>query len=67
MKARCSADFTCTDDLVECVIRMIDKIAEPVPKFDPANTDQATSYAPCKGVYICNNEPVRLMEFIETI
>ncbi|MDH5767165.1 MAG: hypothetical protein OEZ38_14215, partial [Gammaproteobacteria bacterium] len=40
---------------------------EPNPDFDTANPDPATSYAPYRVYNIGNNEPVQLMEFIETI
>ena len=60
-------DFTYIDDIVEGVVRVIDKVAEPNPDFDTANPDPATSYAPYRVYNIGNNEPVQLMEFIETI
>jgi len=60
-------DFTYIDDIVEGVVRVIDNIAEPDPKFDTSSPDPATSYAPYRVYNIGNNEPVQLMEFIETI
>jgi len=60
-------DFTYIDDIVEGVVRVIDKVAEPNPDFDTAKSDPATSYAPYRVYNIGNNEPVQLMEFIETI
>ena len=60
-------DFTYIDDIVEGVVRVIDKVAEPAPEFDTSSPDPATSYAPYKVYNIGNNEPVQLMEFIETI
>jgi len=60
-------DFTYIDDIVEGVIRVIDKVAEPNDKYDKSSPDPATSYAPYRVYNIGNNEPVELMEFIETI
>ena len=60
-------DFTYIDDIVEGVVRVIDKVAEPDPGFDTGAPDPATSYAPYRVYNIGNNEPVQLMDFIETI
>lgn len=60
-------DFTYIDDIVEGVVRVIDKIAEPNEDYDKSSPDPATSYAPYRVYNIGNNEPVELMEFIETI
>lgn len=60
-------DFTYIDDITEGVIRVIDKVAESNPEFDTSAPDPATSYAPYRVYNIGNNEPVQLMEFIETI
>ena len=60
-------DFTYIDDIVEGVVRVIDKVAEPASEFDTSLSDPATSYAPYRVYNIGNNEPVQLMEFIETI
>lgn len=60
-------DFTYIDDIVEGVIRVIDKVAEPNNEYDKSSPDPATSYAPYRVYNIGNNEPVELMEFIETI
>jgi len=60
-------DFTYIDDIIEGVVRVIDKVAEPAPEFDTSSSDPATSYAPYRVYNIGNNEPVQLLEFIETI
>ena len=60
-------DFTYIDDIIEGVIRVIDKVAEPNDDYDKSSPDPATSYAPYRVYNIGNNEPVQLMEFIETI
>jgi len=60
-------DFTYIDDIVEGVVRVIDKVAEPNSEFDTSAPDPASSYAPYRIYNIGNNEPVQLMEFIQTI
>ena len=60
-------DFTYIDDIVEGVVRVIDKTAEPNPDYDNNSADPATSYAPYRVYNIGNNDVVQLMDFIETI
>jgi len=60
-------DFTYIDDIVEGVVRVIDKTAEPNPEYDNDNSDPATSFAPYRVYNIGNNDVVQLMDFIETI
>ncbi|MDP3483218.1 MAG: NAD-dependent epimerase [Sulfuricella sp.] len=60
-------DFTYIDDIVEGVVRVLDKVAEPNPSFDRAAPDVASSDAPYRIYNIGNHEPVELMTFIETI
>lgn len=57
-------DFTFVDDIVEGVIRVNDRPAEPNPDFDPANPDPATSNAPYRVFNIGNNQPIQLMDYI---
>ena len=60
-------DFTFIDDIVEGVIRVIDKPATPDPAFDPANPDPGTSNAPYRVFNIGNSTPTPLMDYIEAI
>ena len=60
-------DFTYVDDIVEGVIRVTDKPAEPDPAFDPANPDPATSNAPYRVFNIGNNQPTPLMDYIAAL
>ena len=60
-------DFTFIDDIVEGVVRVIDKIPEPNPKWDGGSPDPATSFAPYKLYNIGNNNPVGLLKFIEVL
>ncbi|MBD8013370.1 NAD-dependent epimerase [Planococcus wigleyi] len=60
-------DFTYVDDIVEAITRLVEKPAQPNPKWTGENPDPGTSYAPYKIYNIGNNSPVRLMDFIEAI
>lgn len=60
-------DFTYIDDIVEGVIRVLDKPAQPNPNWDSANPDTATSKAPYRIYNIGNNQPVELMHYINTL
>jgi UDP-glucuronate 4-epimerase len=45
-------DFTFVDDIVEGVVRVLDRVACPNPVYDPAQADPATSNAPPTGCSI---------------
>ncbi len=60
-------DFTYIDDIIEGVVRVIDKIPEPNPQGSGNALEPGTSNAPYKIYNLGNNNPVELMDFIETI
>ena len=60
-------DFTYIDDIVEGVIRAIDRPAAPNPAWSGKAPDPATSYAPYRIYNIGNNQPVELMRYIEVL
>ena len=60
-------DFTYIDDIVEGVIRVIDKSAQVNPGWAGENPDPGTSMAPYRLYNIGNNNPVHLLKFIETL
>ncbi len=60
-------DFTYIDDIVEGVVRVLDRIPVPNPAFDPLQPDPAASHAPYRLYNIGNHQSVELMAFIETI
>jgi UDP-glucuronate 4-epimerase len=60
-------DFTFVDDIVEGLIRVLDKPATPNPAFNPANPDPATSSAPYRVFNIGNNQPTPLMDYIAAL
>ncbi len=60
-------DFTYIDDIVEGVIRTLDKVPESNPQWNSDDPDPATSRAPYRLYNIGNNQPVELMYFIEVL
>ena len=60
-------DFTYIDDIVEGVVRTLDHVASPDPKWSSDEPDSATSSAPYRLYNIGNNNPVELMTFIRCI
>ncbi len=60
-------DFTYIDDIVEGVIRTLDRVAEPNPDWSGDHPDSASSTAPYALYNIGNNEPVELMHYIEVL
>jgi len=60
-------DFTYVDDIVEGVIRVIDAPPAGKSEWSGKNPDPGSSAAPYKIYNIGNNNPVRLMDFIEAI
>lgn len=60
-------DFTYVDDIVEGVVRVLDKIPEPNPTWSGASPDPSSSKAPYKLYNIGNNQPIELMHFIEVL
>ena len=60
-------DFTYIDDIVEGVIRILDRSAPPNLAWDGAQPDPGTSKAPWRVFNIGNNNPVELMDYIGAI
>jgi UDP-glucuronate 4-epimerase len=60
-------DFTYIDDIVEGVVRVLDRPAEPDPAFDPARPDPSTSNAPYRVFNIGNSQPTPLNDYIEAL
>lgn len=60
-------DFTYIDDIVEGLVRVIDNPAGINTTWDPARPDPGSSSAPYKIYNIGNNNPVKLMDFIDAI
>ncbi|WP_068636855.1 NAD-dependent epimerase [Thauera butanivorans] len=64
---RMKRDFTFVDDIVEGVIRTLDRTAEPDPAFDSDAPHPGRGKAPFRVFNIGNNNPVELMAFVEAI
>ena len=60
-------DFTYIDDIVEGVVRVMDNPPAGNPVWSGDNPDPATSYANYRVFNIGNNNPVKLMDFVEAI
>ncbi len=60
-------DFTYIDDIVEGVVRTLDRTAESNPQWNGLSPDPATSKAPWRVFNIGNQEPVELLEYIGCI
>ena len=60
-------DFTYVDDIVEGIVRVIDRPARPNGAWRGDTPDPATSQAPYRVFNIGNNRPVKLMRYIEVL
>ena len=60
-------DFTYIDDIVEGVIRVLDKVATPDPAFDPAVPNPGTAAVPYRLFNIGNGQPTPLMDYIAAL
>jgi UDP-glucuronate 4-epimerase len=62
-----SRDFTYIDDIVEGVVRTLDRVATPNLDWSGQAPDPGTSSAPYRLYNIGNNKPVPLMRVVECI
>ena len=60
-------DFTYVDDIVEGIVRTVDRVAEPNHDWSGEDPDPATSTAPYRLYNIGGNNPVELMRYIELL
>lgn len=60
-------DFTYVDDIVEGVLRTLDRPAQPDPQWSSDNPDPGGSSAPYRLYNIGNHQPVELLRFIEVL
>ena len=60
-------DFTYIDDIVEGVIRVLDRVAQSNPEWNGDHPDSASSRAPYRLYNIGNNQPVELGRYIEVL
>jgi UDP-glucuronate 4-epimerase len=60
-------DFTYIDDIVEGIVKLIDKAPIASKEWDESKDDLSTSFAPYKIYNIGNNNPVQLMRFVNAL
>jgi UDP-glucuronate 4-epimerase len=60
-------DFTYIDDIVEGVVRTLDRAPQPSPAFDTAAPDPAHSWAPYQVLNIGNHGPAGLLEYLDAL
>jgi UDP-glucuronate 4-epimerase len=60
-------DFTYVDDIVEGVIRTLDRVPEPDPADETLHPNSATSSAPYRVYNIGNSHPVQLSHYLEVL
>jgi UDP-glucuronate 4-epimerase len=60
-------DFTYVDDIVEGVIRTLDRVPGPDLAFDPLQPNPGSSSASYRVYNIGNNQPVQLARYIEVL
>lgn len=64
---RMRRDFTYIDDIVEGVVRVMDRPAQPNPDWSGDAPDPGTGRGPYRLYNIGNNQPVELLHLIETL
>jgi len=60
-------DFTYVDDVIESVVRLIDRPPSPSAEFSRASPDPGASNAPWRVYNIGNNKPVELLEVVRLL
>jgi len=60
-------DFTYVDDVVESVVRLVDRQPAGNPNFSAASPDPGSSSAPWRVYNIGNNKPVELLEVVRLL
>lgn len=60
-------DFTYIDDIVEGIIKLVDRAPQANDEWDESEGDISESFAPYKVYNIGNNNPVKLMRFIKAL
>src|SRR6056300_882250 len=56
-------DFTYIDDIVEGVVRTLDRVAQPNPDWSGLSPNPASSKAPWRIYNIGNSQPVELLYY----
>jgi UDP-glucuronate 4-epimerase len=66
-EGRMVRDFTFVDDVVDALVRLVDKPATPAPQFDAMHPDPTESDAPFRVFNVGGGNPVPLLEVVETL
>jgi UDP-glucuronate 4-epimerase len=66
-EGRMKRDFTYIDDIVEGLVRVLERVPTPDSAWRGDRPDPSTSFAPYRLYNIGNNQPVALMDFIATL
>ena len=66
-QGRMLRDFTYVDDIVEGVLRVLDKAPEADAGYDAEQADPSRSHAPYRVFNIGNQQPVPLLDFIACV
>ena len=66
-EGRMIRDFTYVDDIVEGIVRIVDRPAEPARDWSGDDPDPATSSAPWRIYNIGNNQRIELMRYIRAL
>jgi UDP-glucuronate 4-epimerase len=60
-------DFTYIDDIVEAIVRLVDRVPQPDPAWSGAHPDPSSSSAPWRIYNIGNNKPEELMHVVAVL
>ncbi len=60
-------DFTYVDDIVEGVVRIVDRVAAPDEQWNSLAPDPAGSFAPYRLYNIGSHRPIELLRYIELL
>lgn len=60
-------DFTYIDDIVEGILRVMERVPSKNPNWDRMSADPATSAAPHRVYNIGNSRPIELLDFIAVL
>ena len=60
-------DFTFVDDVVESVVRLVDRVPQANPSWSGDSPDPGSSSAPWRVYNIGNNQPVELLEVVRLL
>lgn len=66
-QGRMKRDFTYIDDIVEGIVRVLDRVPQTNLEYSSDSSSHGTSAAPYKIYNIGNNQPVELLRFIQVL